>query len=594
MSKNQKLIAISIIILSIGLFSNGGYFKEILKDESARVPYKDMEIDNISLKNDSSVYSMKGGDVYQDGVKISWMGNKAKINRVLRLALFFQWMKEDPLFFSSTLDTGNLKASLQPLKREQSKILDKSGWEHNILATNFIDKFIESSASYKDLQNNVSEENAKKLLEKIKNANKEYYSDADNLENEIQKVLLDDPKMKEDKIVSIYADNYTDSSVVLSDLLKIKENSLNVKKELEERQKCLLESLEFCRRPAENFREPKTPDFLKDKTPNLLSKETLGLDEKDGYFGPYEIESSCWGSGGGQYLYIDKFCPYYKDFCYDRFTLANGAYFKKIPAENIDVFHLYLKDMGAELEYQKGTTAYTCSDIGYKPKIANLSYFYRNFSSRDGFSEGGKDNRLFQRIKNKEDFNSYPEGLKELILKAEVVENSFFDAQYPSEEAFEDLADHYAYAYGYFVAKNIAGGEEKEELLNRYILIKENFSDFNFVINESLNTFSSYVGTTSKAIRITGENKAYAYLSRSEYSLYFLNFDDFNWRSGSEPEYSKEGSFDSIKKGTYLEDFINYETAVSSYGKENVLKWIKLRIDSSAKRHELGREKINN
>jgi len=581
---DKKIISlftfIMLIVTAFFVFRNSNHNKAEdtgNRNSQDRAPYyKDIVIEKIYLDNDDSIYSLKDGNVLKDGAVLDAEKDSAKIKRILSLAILYQWMKEDPLFFSADLDTEKAAKSVSLLKEKQAEFLKKYNWEYNFFAVNFLEKFTEASAGYKEFENKVSEENAKNLIGKIKSANKEYYNDADNLEKMILKLFSEELGTKGREIANLYGNSHTNSDIIVTDLEKIKDNSHIVQKEIGKREKCFLGSWKFCQRPAEIFSRPKTPAASGNSMPYLFPKEILELGGAGGYSGPYKIDSLCWKDGGDQYLYVFRDCPGYLDYCRKGFSFATDIYFTKLGKDILLPFEKYMHDQGAELLLKNPTTPYTCANMDYEPKITTMDYFYKNF----------KDKRFYKNLGGKENFKDYPKEFQELVKEGENAEDSFFDSQYPDGKNLEYLANFYGYTYNYLAKESIISLDEKEELLKRYVLLSEKLTDFDLLLNKTYYYFWDFA--QGYLVNKFNPPEAYAYSIRSEYSLFFLNFDPFVWKSGAKLEYlikDKEGSESEKEKSK--SGIIDYESAVSLYGKENVLKWIKLTNENLVKKHEM-------
>ncbi|MFA5880502.1 MAG: hypothetical protein WC860_10120 [Candidatus Margulisiibacteriota bacterium] len=594
---NKKIIFLSVVVLIVAMFfAFSNYFNkieayllfkifdremlfgtdEISRELSESVRpgepyYKDIAIEKMYLEGDDSVYSLRGGEVFRNETKLSAKNDKEKIDRILRLGLFYQRMKEDPLFFGVTLNTDNMSKVLLSLEKKQTEFLSKIGWGYNIFATNFLEKISAASTGYKELENKVSEENAKKLLDKMRNANDAYYDDADNIQKGIEKLLAEKPEFKKNKFASLYSDIYSDFDLILRDFAKIKENSGIVKKEITAREECLSGSVSLCQRSAEKFLKPQKIEIVADSDIRIFSKDFFDILDKDDYDGPYRVKSHCWGGVDEQYLYSYKHCidP---SSCYKRFDLASNIYFLNLQKGTLfpASFDKFMREQKAEVDAVTPTMPYSCFNSEYQPKLSTIDNFYRNFKEKRFYRNFIAENKKIS------------SDLRELISEGENAESAFFDAQYPNEENLEYLADYYGFTYHYLIKKGNASSAEKEDLIKRYVLIKEKFADFDMLLDTNYISFSTFLDR-NKIDNIA--SNMYIYSTRTDYSILFLNFNAFEWKNNAKLEYYKQ-SADRVDASLPEDLIFDYDKAVSLYGEDNIVKWVKISKENDPKKYE--------
>lgn len=575
--RNKSLVLIAFIcafIISILLiFSNYGkpdnvIFSrpEISPVEAQKTPYyNDIVLGKLYLTGDNSVYSLKDGEVFRDGIKLRPESDKEKIDKVLRLALFYQWMKEDPLMFSSTLAVDKFDDSVKLLKTSQDDFIKRNSWHDDIFAVNFLEKFVSTSRAYQEFSENISEEEANNLIRKIEEANEAYSKEAEGLRSVIKK-LSNDERWGKKKYAQLGGETYTDANIIISDLGKIKENSLLLQKKSKKREKCLFESWRYCRRPLESFSKPQ-PISESSGSPTLLNEEDLNIPEGTVYYGPYKVNSPCWQNKDDQYLYVSKECPDSLNYCTETSYVATNTYYYKIgSSKNPFEKNLYEK-YGVEVVPQGATNPYTCSNMEYQPKIAAIRNFYADF----------KDNRFYQTVKNRNNFTDLPEEFKSIIIEGEKAEKIFFEAKYPGENSLEYLANFYGFTYSFLIKNNDLGNvikdQDRADLLNRYLIIKEKIRDIDLILNKSVYLFSYFAHNFNFA-EDSEIAQYYVYIMRNEYSLSFLSFSAFFWRNPQKLQYLERDVTD--KQESHNIGIIDYQTAVSQYGKENLEKWTEL------------------
>lgn len=530
--------------------------------------YKDLVLEKIYLNNDASVYSLKDGEFFKDGVKLDPKKDEEKINKILRLALFYQWSKEDPLLASATLDSEKLGISVDLLKNTQNEFLKKYNWQDQVFPVDFLGKFIESSKSQKKFLGEISESNAAGLIDKIESVNNAYYEDAKKLKKAVM-----GSESNEYKDRQIYAalggSTYSDVYIISGDLEKIKENSKIAGKEIGERKKCLFASWKFCRRPTDKFTEPEIAGAQEIAAPDLFTTDELNLAGDKKYFGPYRINSPCWQKKDVNYLYVSKEVPENLGDWVETSYLATDMYYSTTGGPS--PFEVYMGKKGVELIPQPGTTPYTCINLEYQAKLAVLNYFYNEF----------KEKRFYSAIKKTDDFKNFPQEFKSVINRGEEEEKRFFDSQYPDEDSLERLAGFYGFTYRYLAEHDLADAKDKEDILNRYLLVKEKMSDIDLVLNKIAFFFSDF----NQKPLIEGLPKFYIYPIRSNYSLMFFDFSLDVWRSGDKPQYL------TLNTDTFNDDYsirmgiMDRKMAILKYGKEKLDNWLAIYNQDADKRH---------
>ena len=121
--------------------------------------YKDVSIKDLNF--DGKDYSIKNGKVIGN----TDLNTKLK---VLRFVAFYQWDREDPLFYSPDLDTQNLKSVTERMSVEQEKLLSIVKETIHVYPTDFLNAFSDVSSFTKKFLQNPSINDAKILIEKQK------------------------------------------------------------------------------------------------------------------------------------------------------------------------------------------------------------------------------------------------------------------------------------------------------------------------------------------------------------------------------------------------------------------------------------------
>lgn len=580
--KIKYFLSVIAIISSVLLISNMGFFSDLVRksgtssknmadavlDRPENIPYYgDLVIQEMHLDGDDSSYSMRRGDFFRNGIGPVPVSDTEKTDRLLRLAFFHQWTNEDPLMSSLTIDADRVGQVVATLKEEQDGFLGLYEKKNSIFPFDFLDMFIEASMAHVEFTKDISERNAKKLLEKMENANDAYFKDAESFYNIISDLKRNE--LNDKKLAFLAGDTYTDSRIVLDDIDKIKNNSLKIGVEINKRKKCLLESSIHCKRLFAGIPKPRLSE-KEESGPNILSDRILNLEDGIDYFGPYEVNSWCWnGVSDRQYLYAAVDCRGLPGSCIGLSQLATNTYYEMVELSKMP-FEKYMKEQGVLLIPQQATNPYECMNLEYQPKLATVDYFVREY----------KDRRFFEEVKKGEVFRSLSEGSKRVIEAGVEAERSFFDSKYPSENKLEFLGNYYAHALSYFSDKDVE--IERYKLRERYLVIREKLVNVDLVMNRIKHIFS---GFRKKADRVAPPSLAYVHFVRSNYSIFFLNFSSAVWRSGEKLRYMNRGYAEHADKDGLLSVYvIDYEDAVNKYGEEKIQKWTNIYNTNKEKR----------
>lgn len=573
------LLPLVVIIAGFSSFKNKsisapelGFESELsseLEPISTDERYEYVFLKNIKLEAKNSNYSFKKGKVFRDMVEINQENDKDEYDRVLRLASFYQWNKEDPLFFATTLDTGKFDKSVTALDIQQRKFLKKQKYENQLYPIEFLLAFSEASKQYQKFSGNISEKNAAILVEKISKAQASYGNDISALKAKMDFLASG---LGNAKFVGLGSGSYTSAKIIIADLEKMLENEKVASNELEKRKKCLRESASFCERLALKAKRPKSAAGKKLIAPTILSKEKLNFIEGQKYSGPFEVNSKCWDGEGKKYIYKGVNCPSGRGYCMEDSVLATDAFFvtklkKELPLDN------YFLERGAKATPQSATTAYACNDLEYKPALVTLGNFHSKY----------KNDRLFAEVEKQKNKNvlSDEDEWTGIIKEGILMENNFFDARYPSEENLEKLGNFYLFAFAY----STINGMESEFLgafLERSLMVREKVSDVHLSINNVLVFFSIY-GQRRDIIGDDEGGEEYVYPIRSHYSLMFLNFASSVWRSAEKLEFIRK--IENKNAAGIGSAIIDLKTAEGMFGEENLSKWRK--INNEAIRKEI-------
>jgi hypothetical protein len=517
--------------------------------------FQDVYLEKIKLNNDNESYTLKNEKIVN--LKGEEVEEKNKINKILSLALFYQWNKEDPLFTSPDFDWVGFEKSLNILNQEEAKLLGLIDLKKSVFPKSFLFE-IKNVSLYQDtFMGNPSETNADALLGALEKAVDAYHSNILSLEDSIKNI-------DNNQNFIFLADGLTNKKIILSDIAKIANNVIFLKKEIKNRKSCFSGDINHCLRPGLFFEKPEFKIY-KDLSEESFAENIKFLEKEklfhvEGYKknqlrGPYEIETRCIQEinpffGDKQYLYAVT--------TYDNILGTNDLLFK---SATTNYYSKYLPPIiEKKLKYKKTewkpipeTNPYTCTNFEYLTQIATTDKFFVEL----------KDNRLYSNVKNNIDFNSFSKDFKDLINEGQRIEDTFFNKNYPSFKDLELLSRFYGHTYTFISRENIS--VDKEEFLRRYLIIDRKFSNFDSLFNNFillyLNVLKRYY------LEESAVSYNYIFLLRSAYSLTYFPFSSSVWRSQEKLKY-----FDIFKKENN-ERYINYQEAVLEYGEDEVLRW---------------------
>jgi len=520
--------------------------------------YKDIAINKMQLDGDGAAYSLKDGVFYKDGQQFKETNKEAE-SRLLRLALFYEWLAEDPFVSGSTLNLNEFDKNLK-LAEKENEIMAPSLEGKKVYPENFLEKFVISTKSYNNFMQGVSEAAAKKLIIDSKKTIQAYTTDAAEKISFIQeyKTLGSSPSNNK-KIAYLGGETSTSMDLIGEDLKTILSNGKVLMAEAVLREKCFAESEFYCERPALGSQKPEKETETESVPPQLISKKypslVKAMFEYQGlkkHRGIYQIESPCWGKKNTQYLYISDLDA--DGLRYQLEYLADKIYF--IKPGILSSFDRKVREMGIGALLQPATTSYACPDLTYKPKMAVL----------DGFFTGYANNKLF--AENMTDSKASP--TTDIIKEGMRAENDLFAAKYPSENDLEYLGDYYGYAWAYF-KKNDINFKRSDELLKRYVLIKEKLYNFDLVMGKLLFDYR-YFNKMFAANNITLDI-GFIYPTKGNYSVLFFNFSDFIWKIQKKPQYIYKTDPDKADFMPNYDAFIDHEKAIAEFGLEKLIKW---------------------
>lgn len=562
--KNKKSLLIIVVIIVAGLLllNKLTHFQDrlanLISPQTTKAYYQDLAINNIRLNKDSTVYSLKQGKVFAGGHVLGDYDQKAK--QVLRLALFYQWAKEDPLFISANNDSNALKTAVNRLAEAQAKTLKIGDLQNKFTPTDFLGDISDLPTLEKAFLDQPTQQNAEALLRQWQKTNRDYRQGASDLKQGISSL----PSFWRTRYyVMLASQTFTSTDIISSDLSKIMDNSDALAKEISSRQNCLEKSLSSCLRPAEKFAKPSLSSNSSNVQPAFLSRQELNMSSDVKYNGPFIVNSPCWQKKDKQYLYVSKQKSDYTDYQVETSTLATDTYFD--PTSSKYPYEKMLQDKGLQIYPQGATNTYTCTNLDYQSSLATQNYFYSNYKSKP-------------LLVSKAAFgNNLPEEFSSLLDEASTAEKAFFDAQYPSQDQLSVLGGYYAYVYRYISLNPSVAVDNslKDDLLTRSLMIREKMSDLDLILSQHTSRLLGFIDT--EAYIKAKPTDMIVYPVKSAYSLCFLNFSSLVWRSDNHPEYLVTSiSNGSDANNSPMGYILNYDSAVKKYGKDKVLNWLNI------------------
>lgn len=578
--KSNKFLILSILLSLLVMMVAGLFFwkGEDKKDESENLTdsnvvqqeeiyeyswkmpkYDDLSMENLKLADVDGGFSIKNGKVYHDGSEVDISNENSK--RALKVALFYQILREDPILVNSTLNKDALLKSLEDLKKEENRVMERDGIVNNIYPIEFLESLVKTSDKYNKISE-YSEESANDLVEDMRNVLDLYMRSISRFEAGLES--LKQTPHSEKKIAYLGGETYTSLRIMLEDLELMKENSRALQNEFKQLEKCLKEDINYCKRNLLETEKPKSvSSSLQSEKKVLPEKSELFLDLSKDYRGAYEINSSCWQRKEKQYLYLFTECI--ANYCKDIADLADNAYFAK--TIGITKLDREFQDKGVEIVPQRATTPYACNNLEYKASILTLDNFYVKY----------KNNRIFKMIKA----SAVRENVSQDFLnELQNAESLFFDAKIPSEDSLDALREWYVYVYGVIVNENVDEEKIKNELLIRINLLNGKMHHLERIFNGTVKNLAKHNINTSN-MRII---PIYVFSVRSNYSLFYLNFSSVIWRLQSHPQYMEHEDTDSTSENTG--NIFDYRQAMSIYGKEKIISWSQKYIELSKEFYE--------
>ncbi|MBI2021355.1 hypothetical protein HYS93_00535 [Candidatus Daviesbacteria bacterium] len=551
--KKLIIFTVSAIIAGLAIY----FFFTQPKQSSPSSLIKDLKFDKLTFKE--KIYRIEdNGNIEPKDENYS---------QVVNLAAFYQWTKEDPLFYSPDFNTEEFFKTVEYYKKEQTNLLRVIEQITHIYPTDFQDSFANTAKVTEEFLRNPSDELAEKLI-------KSQIATINSYRSEINSLIQITSPLKEVEPVTFNLK--TSSKIFLSDYKRIAENANALQVEIDRRVSCLREG-KACQRPAFSFvKIDKIYPIPEDKAPErLLDKKTVlnypQLKREIKVRGPYQAYSPCTGLNEQDLSWPNL--PYYisdlsttniefPDIPAYRFELASNVFFRRVNKTPILPGDDQINKLGLDYIYQSATAIYMCPYQAYFNEITQNDLFL-------------KENKPF--LNNFKSLKNLPPSFSKIVSQAKSYEETIFSKRYQSFADLENLANLYGYLYRLVAeGRNFKESDQinplKEELLRRSLIIKRKLGGYNLVLNSVL--FHLRTSTYREIIRPNPDLNtvvAYNYFMNTAYSLMYLPFTRSVWRLSDNLQYHDK----VLVKGVigFEGPYFDYYQALERYSKEGISKW---------------------
>jgi hypothetical protein len=545
------IVGVIGITLFYSLYSTPYWYRNIV--------WRDIDISNLKIDNSDHTYGLNHGQISVDGVSRS---AKFEINpflilkndKVIRLAMFYQNQKEDPLFVGNQVDQSEYKDSLSELERVNTKLKASLGFSESGLPLGFLKSTLDSQGIQEKFEESPTLYNAGSLIGAYKNTNQKYLEDVSRL-----KKLITDSKIS----ANYFSENgaVTSKKIIMDDISSIVANNKKLSDDILQRENCLKFSSLFCERKIikNQLTLKEIPQSNREKDAEVIKPEdypSLKDTEKLKFYGPYSIHTSCFNNEYDNnrhlfYLVEDKDTDFVKNFP----EFANNVYYQEITLENRGPYlYKQFKKKGIDWEGLRLNTPYSCNDLEYQTQISTLDGFVKKYDKP--LITGEKQGEIFAQVV--------------------ATEKAFYSLDIKDDLLLENMGIAYGNLYSKVINnENTIASEDqyfrgiKEELLDRLLIIREKQLGFPRILNYHKFLLEMHCETNGFKLRDPkSEDKtydSYFYLMRTMYSLNFLNFS---------PSTLREGRLKYIdpSKSKIRSDIKNYKEAVEILGIDKVKK----------------------
>lgn len=491
-----------------------------------------------------------------------------------KLAKFYLWTKEDPLFTSPSFNSEAFSGVVDSLKMEESAYLKLLKVNDKIFPIPFLKDVIEVNNIYKDFLENPTRNKAEELIKAYYKIEADYAKDQTLLLKTLERNNTLHPNT-----FYISLNSSTSLNVIYNDVKRLGQNAEELKKEIGERQECL-EKGNNCKRPALFFSNP----TLVEDTSSFSQKDFLPMDmlrlsflsKNVSTFGPYIVSTPCFGSTSQSknpsypfYIFEDReernFLVSGEKFETQIPKLAITNYYRKVHKES-GANDSFLAKRNLDFVLHMESNIYVCNNSSFKNTLATLDKFYREY----------KNDPLYAGVLKLNDLDSEP---KKIITEGDILEKKLFNSQFPSETAAGNLVNYYAYTYKSIITwvndpkyKEKAWKKElfnnRDKFLNRYLEYSRQLGNYDEVLAAALGNLSSL---RIKALLYSVDSASYAYVFRNMYGLVYFPFSYSFYRLDTPLSYLDDKPV--VNAMGLDKTYMTYQQALQKYSKEELKKW---------------------
>jgi len=537
LKRKKRVLVLSIIPVTIAVISVVVwiYLLELSAEKILSKMLSDVVVSNIQYK--SKKYAVRNGRVVPsinifDSVKI------------LRLAAFYQWNKEDPLYYSPDINPTQFNLAVEKVDKAQKELLSALKMEDRVYPTEFLYSFGKTASLTHEFMKNPSQTSAEIMLSMQLQTVDKYDNEVNRMLSILRSIRKNNKKISNYNSTVLFNVSLTPDTVI-SNFESLNENSIAMQKEIHERKMCY-EGKGICKRPSQFFRKPqneftgiplKKSKFLDSKMVFATAEDF----EPNQIKGIFRAKTPCYGWGENfsspeDYYYLREF--------ENMLTVrpATEIYFRKLlPIPDVSARRKMFMDH-IPYAFEDSSILYMCSNHDHLVQISEMYYFLNNSDpilSQEGIIDNSTLDPLFAQ-------------------KAEEYEKKIFEADHLSYDELSVLADYYVYIYKHIVSQDSNSAENiklKDELLKRKLMIQNKLGLFYKILN-----FSALAIEETEELGYKNHPKEYVeiimYYYRNFYGVMYMPFSPAIYRNDEPPVYLDR---------RYVEDAIGLDGIRMSY-----------------------------
>ena len=546
MRKVNKFYLLVLLIIPVFI-----YLSFIVYAKQMTKPLKGLVVKELRVNGFSGKYDVIDGEILKEGKPLSTLTNFSLYKKLINLGAFYRITREDPLFVSPELDAEKLSKSLEVLKITHKELLKKLNTKEAFVPLNFLEAISPVAKAQQIFLSKPTSQNARNLVAKYKAGQDSYKKDIQHL---IAKAMKAFPGKKTQTIVNL--DSTTNNNIILSDLSLMLKNADELDAQI-----ALRAAILDGEQPYPEIEQVQLEDLIHSKpATDMLKENELFIHPAKQRLrplgGPYEMTSANFGSAKTKLFYIYTLKSISKNLETAIPKLATNNYYQPFRA-HIKTEKVFL-EQGYKYYPVHESNTYRVFELEYQPALITLDAFIRKYS-RD---------KAFSAIVKRPFFAKLDETAQAFFQKAKKVEEEFFAQKIPLDANLTILSDFYL--KGYQLLKEGETNTEvvntQEELLKRYLMIKNKMNDLHMLFNSTL--YLDNLLTRAKLGNIMKRAIPYLSVVRSAYPLSFFNFSQAVWRLKKKPVYLKP-----LRDGGKLQKFKKYNQLLDKFDKQEILSW---------------------